>query len=70
MKITTEEWRIHNKNILIFLGVILLIILGAVWFVSLGHVRLISKWWGKLKDLEDAMDKEARQYRLARRKEV
>lgn len=42
MKIITDDWKVM---LICFLGVLVLIPLAVLWFLSLGHIRLMSKWW-------------------------
>jgi len=69
MKIATDEWKIHSRYLLLFFGAILLVVLLVLWFVSLGHINLLSRWWGRMTELEDDIDYMACQYRIKVRRE-
>lgn len=42
MKIATDDWKVM---LICSYGVLVLIPLTVLWFLSLGHIRLILKWW-------------------------
>jgi hypothetical protein len=41
MSVATDNWKVAA----LCLGILLLVPFAVLWFLSLGHIKLLSKWW-------------------------